>query len=599
VRFRPVRPRPRACLGPLVLFALAVSLALGYGATAAGPAEATLPVVVPDSPDALPDGFAVTPREARAKADAQQAVIEARRQNRSLRAKVIVPQYFGDKRYEVVYRDGRRVVVDVHVDGVSGELLELWTGPQADTLLARGYEPSVGRSLNAWYVWFPLAVLFLAPFVDVRRPWRLLHLDLAVLLLFGASQYFFNRGQIDVSVPIATLLLVYLLGRLLAAGFRPRRAAGPLVPTLPVWVLVVGLVLLVGFRVTLNAVDSHVIDVGYASVFGADRLHHGEDLYQRGGDHEDTYGPVAYLAYVPFEMLFPADGPSGYRAAARAAAVTFDLLVIVGLVLLGARLRRGRAGVRLGIVLAYAWAAYPFSLYVLQTNTNDALIAALLVFAFVALSSPPLRGLLLGLAGAAKFAPLALAPLLMNSERRVPREALLFTGVAAATVSAAVLGNLPDGGLREFFDATLGYQLSRGSPFSLWGLYPHLEWVQTGTKIGSVLLALLVAMRPRERDLRQLAALGAAVLIALQLSATYWFYLYIAWFAPLALVAVMTAHADVDGHQHSDRRARKGARVMPRGLSSASGAARKLRARPPAASRSASGGRPPGRAPRT
>jgi hypothetical protein len=545
VRFRPARSRRRACPGPLVLVALAVSLALGFGAAAPAPAEATLPVVEPRSPGALPDGFAVTPREARARAEAQQAVIEARRENPSLRAKVIVPQYFGDSRYEVVYLDGHRVVVDVHVHGVSGRLLELWTGPQADTLLARGYEPSIGRSLNAWYVWFPLALLFVAPFVDLRRPRRLLHLDLAVLLLFGASQHFFNRGQIDVSVPIATLLLVYLLVRLLAAGFRPRRAGGPLVPMAPVWALVVGLVLLVGFRVTLNAVDSHVIDVGYASVFGADRLQHGEDLYQRGGDHEDTYGPVTYLAYVPFEALFPADGSSGHRAAARAAAVTFDLLVIVGLALLGARLRRGRAGVRLGIALAYAWAAYPFSLYALQTNTNDALIAALLVFALVALSSPPLRGLLLGLAGAAKFAPLALAPLLMTGRRPDRREALLFTAVAVATVSAAVLGNLPDGGLRELYDATLGYQLSRESPFSPWGLYPSLEWMQTVLKIGTVLLVLLVAVRPRGRDMRQLAALAAAVLIAVQLSAAYWFYLYIAWFAPLALVAVMGAYGAV------------------------------------------------------
>ena len=42
---------------------------------------------------------------------------------------------------------------------------------------------------------------------------------------------------------------------------------------------------------------------------------------------------------------------------------------------------------------------------------------------------------------------------------------------------------------------------------------------------------------PRRRDLVQVAALAAAVLIALQLGVSYWFYLYVAWFAPLALVA--------------------------------------------------------------
>ncbi|MGI8750178.1 MAG: hypothetical protein ACR2J6_06475, partial [Thermoleophilaceae bacterium] len=44
---------------------------------------------------------------------------------------------------------------------------------------------------------------------------------------------------------------------------------------------------------------------------------------------------------------------------------------------------------------------------------------------------------------------------------------------------------------------------------------------------------------PRRRDVVQVAALGAAVIIALQLTMTHWFYLYVVWFAPLALVAVM------------------------------------------------------------
>ena len=36
-----------------------------------------------------------------------------------------------------------------------------------------------------------------------------------------------------------------------------------------------------------------------------------------------------------------------------------------------------------------------------------------------------------------------------------------------------------------------------------------------------------------------LAALGAAVMIALQPGMTYWFYLYLVWFFPLALVALL------------------------------------------------------------
>jgi hypothetical protein len=37
------------------------------------------------------------------------------------------------------------------------------------------------------------------------------------------------------------------------------------------------------------------------------------------------------------------------------------------------------------------------------------------------------------------------------------------------------------------------------------------------------------------------------VVIATQLTATHWFYFYIVWFAPFALVALMGAHERVTG----------------------------------------------------
>ena len=273
----------------------------------------------------------------------------------------------------------------------------------------------MGRSLNAPYVWLPLAAIFFAAFFDPRRPLRLLHLDLVVLLAFGLSQLYFNQGRIDVSMPLVYPLLAYLVVRMLLAGFRPRERSERLVPRLPVRWMAVGLVLLVAFRVGLNLADSNVIDVGYASVVGADRIVHGEELYVANDVHGDTYGPVNYLAYVPFELLFPWDGMWDSVPAAHAAAISFDLLTIVGLMLLGTTLRPGRGGRQLGLALAFAWAAYPFSLLALQENTNDLMVAAFLVLALAALRSPPGRGALLGLAGAAKFAPLALAPLLARA----------------------------------------------------------------------------------------------------------------------------------------------------------------------------------------
>ena len=78
-----------------------------------------------------------------------------------------------------------------------------------------------------------------------------------------------------------------------------------------------------------------------ASALGAYKLLHGQSLYYFSLGHGDTYGPIAYLAYAPFELLFP--GSWQYLPAARAAAITFDLLTIAGLIVLGWRLRVGGA----------------------------------------------------------------------------------------------------------------------------------------------------------------------------------------------------------------------------------------------------------------
>jgi hypothetical protein len=533
-------------------FLVALLLALlAAPATASAQGLAIAPV---KSLDHGPKGYRLTPRQALDRAARLPLVRRELRKHPGLHPKVQVPQYFGDRRYEVVYspRHGKPQV-DVHVSAWTGKVLESWTGVQADTLLARGYEPHVGRALNHLYIWIPLALLFLAPFFDPRRPFRLLHFDLLALLGFGISQVFFNAGRIGVSVPLVYPFLAYLLVRMLMEGLGSRpRARGPLLPHARVSWLAVGLVALMIFRVGLHATGSQVMDVGSASVLGADHIVHHEDIYSvKSGadDHDDTYGPVTYVAYLPFLAIWPADGPGGFAPAAKAAALSFDLLVLIGLMLLGTRLRGGREGRVLGLALAYAWAAYPFSLYVLMTNTNDTLLAALLVFALLAMRSAPLRGLLLGLAGAAKFAPLALAPLFAAASReRGRREVAAFCLALAGTVAVAVFVYLPDGGLREFWDATLGYQLSRSSPFSLWGLHPSLHWLQSVVKVGALAVALAAAAALKRPDLRRLAALGAATLIAVQLTTTYWMYFYIVWFAPFALLALFSARSQPVQH---------------------------------------------------
>ena len=328
-------------------------------------------------------------------------------------------------------------------------------------------------------------------------------------------------------------------------GLRPRPPGAAVTQArvlVPVRWLLAMTVFLIGFRISLNVLDANVIDVGYSGVIGADRLADGATLwgtFPPDNDHGDTYGPVAYAAYLPFEQILPWDGGWSSLHAAHAGAIVWDLVCLSLLFRIGSRL----GGAALGVVLAYAWAACPFTLYVLNTNGNDGLVAALVLAALAAATSPAASGVLVGLAAWAKFAPLALAPLLATArEDGRPGHAARFgAGLALVSVLAGALA-LASGGAGTFLDRTLGFQLGRDSPFSIWGQWDGLGVVQVAVQAGAVLLAVAVAFVPRRRDLVGLSALAAAVLIATQLGVSHWFYLYVAWFLGPALVALFGRH---------------------------------------------------------
>jgi hypothetical protein len=458
----------------------------------------------------------------------------------------------GPGRWQVSwYDDEGHEIGQVIVDERTRSIVEVWTGPQAAWQMARGLPGAFGRKVNSPAVWISLMVLFFLPFFDWRRPLRMLHLDLLVLLAFSLSHVFFNRADIDTSVPLVYPVLVYVLARMLWVAYARRRAPpAPLRLLVPVTWLALALIFLVGFRVGLNLTNSNVIDVGYAGVIGADRITHGEDIFGQfppDNPSGDTYGPVNYLAYVPFELAFPWHGRWNDLPAAHAAAVFFDLATILALLWVGRRLRRGRDGTALGVMLAYAWASYPYTLFVLNSNANDSLVALLVVLAFGALLAPRARGALLALASAAKFAPLMLAPLFAFYDRRRVRDAALFTLAFAAVTVLVYVPLIPSGGIDAMWDRTVGFQLGRDSPFSIWGQHDGLHTLQNVVKGAAIALALLVAFVPKRKSPLQLAALGAAVLVALQLAISHWFYLYIVWWFPLAMIALLVHETAVAG----------------------------------------------------
>jgi hypothetical protein len=512
---------------------------------AAPAAEAAL--LEPSSPTAPPNGLHFNARQI--EEIALQATATGRTDGRALEPKA----YFEtpvSRRNWVIYYGKAPDVVEVHVSDQTGRITSVNTGMTAELDVARGVEV-----VSSTWVWVPLSLLFFFAFFDPKRPFRLLHLDLLVLLSFGITKFLIRDGHDALFVPLTYGALGYLFVRLAVAGFRPSKRTGRLAPLMPTKVLVVLLIGLTVFRIGVNFIDSRLLDVGYAGAVGASRVWEGEALYEANESHLDTYGPVNYLAYVPFERAFNWGGLSaGERfaggsddpIAAHLAAIFFDLLTITGLVLLGMRLRRGPSGKRLGLLLAYAWVTLPFSTYVLGVNSNDSLVAALLILALLALARPALRGLLLGLNMGVKFVAAPLLPLLATAGHSKRLGPTLVTAVSAIGVFAfAIALYMPDGGLREVYDCTLGYQLTRASSFSVWGQHPSLDWLQTGAKLGLVAFALLIAIRPRRKTPLQVAALAGAVVVGLQLITQHWFYFYVVWFAPLAFVALFGEYRSV------------------------------------------------------
>ena len=200
-------------------------------------------------------------------------------------------------------------------------------------------------------------------------------------------------------------------------GSASRASATACSPSAPLTWLAIATMFLIGFRVALNIADSGVIDVGYAGVIGADRITHGEPIYGEHAFPDDNplrrhLRPRQLLRLRPVragaalerrvgraaggarrgDLLRPGDGGRAVRPREAAAAARRRRRPRRG----AARRARPRA-TALGVILAFAWCAYPYTTYALQSNSNDSLVAALLDLG-VRVRSPRrwARGVLLG-----------------------------------------------------------------------------------------------------------------------------------------------------------------------------------------------------------
>jgi hypothetical protein len=498
-----------------------------------------------------------------------------------------------------IYYDPAGEIATGKVEDATGHVTEAWTGPQVAWTMARCTDATTtartswlfrggcgafgGPKINTPWLWLSFCALFVLGLLDYRRIVSIRTLDL--LMLVGPmtiSLWFFNHGDIFTSVPFIYPTLFYALGRMLWIGItgRPTRASA----TLPTWLFVALAVFAGGFRVGLNVQHSNVIDVGYAGVVGAERLvrdHRApwgnfptEDSslaacgladasgeirrhIQTNGRCEDaipqgdTYGPVAYEAYVPGYLAFGWSGFWDKLPAAHFTSLLFDALCAIGLALIGKRY----GGLRMASILAFAWVAYPFTQYTSNSNTNDSIQPAFLVFGIWLMHKPAARGIFVALAGWVKFAPLLVLGLWLGHPRglRSRGKADFVGGFLVATAAAFSIVLLEPRFLHAlylFWHRTVVWQMGRDAPFSLWDWktyhaagIPDLHLVQRVLQVLLVGGAIALAVVPRRRTPLQLIALTGAVLVGFECVLTYWLYTYIPWFYPFVAAALLLGTA--------------------------------------------------------
>jgi hypothetical protein len=255
----------------------------------------------------------------------------------------IGPLFDGEER--VSFFDGARLVAEVAVDR-HGRVVA-WTGYVGANRLgsADARQPLIAGALLLAFLGATLA----RPLLTLRT------LDVAALVAAFAGAFLANAAWLEPGLALCFAATLYLAGRC-AFGRSP-----PVRPELRGRLLefaLTGAVLLLG---VVTLASDAAGDVGYASVAGATSILDGSLPYgqlDRIVLHGDTYGPLAYVSYLPGAVLYPvrdalSDGMGAMVVALLAALIAAYALYAAG---------RREAGREAGLRLALAWLCFPVTI---------------------------------------------------------------------------------------------------------------------------------------------------------------------------------------------------------------------------------------------
>jgi hypothetical protein len=465
------------------------------------------------------------------------------------------------------------------------------TGPNGAATLRRWLPSQAGT------LWIALLILFVVGF-DFDRPLSSRNFDLVAIQVLGFLFFdilsFANRVRdpyslarvwwtfsaiVAISLFVAGRAVWHVL-RPIAVEWRPALRGGAL-PAVAILMLALNV---------LVAIFRPPDDAGYFMNLGAQRLRervllpYGDPLLT--GTPGAAYGPLLYVAHVPFQLLVdpvhlnpissakpPLGADSTYYLpsplATQLCTIAFQLLAVAALFIAGRRLA-GR-DVAWALVALYCGSAFVLGMggeeYYIGGMTFTSHIAppALTTAAFAALAYPAAAGVLLVAAVGCGFYPAFLFPAWLGYfwTRRDERVRFAAGVVVTAVIVGAfvLLRSRPAGGrglVATILWDTFGHHSDPAgygaSPFGFWGQRGGWRgWMMRPLVGGSGLtspalvlfygFALSCFSLARRRGQHALALLSAAVVIGANVVKVHSTGTYVAWFYPFLLLGLSQAAA--------------------------------------------------------
>ena len=419
------------------------------------------------------------------------------------------------------------------IDDATGRVLEQWTGFQVAWTMARGYPGAFGRHVNALYIWLPLCAA--VPAAVHRLPPAASRCCTSTCSCCCRSRSRWRSSTTRTSTrrcrsPIRRCCTCSCAcsGCCAARGPHAGATPRPLRLLVPAPWLAFGVVFLLGFRI---APERHRRERDRRRLRGRDRRAARSSTTSRctgtGRQTTNTATPTGRSTTRPTcRSSRSSAGAARWDdlPAAHAAAIVFDLLALALLFLLGRRMR----GPTLGVALAYAWVAYPFTLFALESNSNDTLVAVL-VLAALLVATLALAPRARGVRGARRADEVRAARARAGARHRT---GCVRLGVAARPRALWRCSSSPSsltGGARVDPGAHATTRCTRSTSARsttrptaarrsrCGGCTAACTACRRRCRCAAVALALALAVLPRRADVVGLAAACAAILIAVQL----------------------------------------------------------------------------------